>query len=163
MLVSGSAACAAVIPPNYKPVSCRWSCCPACLPHRDRGSITCKIMLASAACWSPGARASDMEANLRVLASCREKQGLQAHNTTGFSSISAMLAPRMFTPRRSEIPEGSRARTFEVVRKRSWHQLIVSGPSAVRGDDEMESTLINMSLDEGNSCENRSPGTSVMF
>ena len=54
-------------------------------------SITRNIKLASSATvyCLPGAKASDIEANLRVLASRMSKQGNQAHSTTSYSNSSS--------------------------------------------------------------------------
>lgn len=56
-------------------------------------SITCNVRLASPAtvyCLL-GARASNIKANLRVLASCRENLGTHADTTTSFSNIIILI------------------------------------------------------------------------
>ncbi|XP_030253204.1 uncharacterized protein LOC115569317 [Sparus aurata] len=109
-------------------------------------SITRHVKLASSATvyCLPGARASDIEANLRVLASRRAKQGTQAHSTTSYSNIVIHAGANNIRQKQSEITKDSLARTFQAARKMCRHRLIVSGPLPQRGNDETYSRLTAM-------------------
>ena len=93
-------------------------------------SIAPRVKLASSATvyCLPGARASDIEANLRVLASCRDKQGTQSHSTTSYSNIVIHACANNNYRKQSEITKDSPAKTFQAARKMCRHQIIVSGP-----------------------------------
>ena len=109
-------------------------------------SITRNVTLAlSETVYSlPGARASDIEANLRVLASRREKQGTQAHSITSYSNIVIHAGAKHVHQKQSEITKDSLARNFKVARKMCRHQVTVSGPFPQRGNDETYSRLTAM-------------------
>uniref|UniRef100_A0A4W6EZL8 SGNH hydrolase-type esterase domain-containing protein n=1 Tax=Lates calcarifer TaxID=8187 RepID=A0A4W6EZL8_LATCA len=109
-------------------------------------SITRNVRLASPAnvyCL-PGARASDIEDNLRVLASRREKQGAQAHCTPSYSNIVIHVGTNNIRMKQSEVTKASLARTFEFARKMCRHRLVVSGLLPMRGNDEVYSRLTSL-------------------
>lgn len=92
-------------------------------------SITCNVKSASSAssapdCCLPGARASYIEANLRVLASHRAKQETQAHSTTRNRNI-ATADTNNVPLKQSKITKDSLARNFQAGRKMCQHQLII--------------------------------------
>lgn len=72
-------------------------------------TIACNIRLTSPAtvfCLSR-ARASDIEANLRVLASVGEKQGNQANTTTSFSNFVTHVGTNNVRMKQSETKKKS--------------------------------------------------------
>ena len=109
-------------------------------------SITGSVKLASstAVYCLPGARASDIEANLRVLLSRRDKQGTQAHSTTSYRNIVICPGANNIHRKQSEITKDSLARTFQAASKTCRHQVIVSGPLPQQGNDETYSRLTAM-------------------
>lgn len=109
-------------------------------------SITRNIRLETPAtvCCLPGARVSDIEANLRVLASGRKRQGSQPQSTTTYRNIVIHAGTNNVRLRQSEITKASMVRTLNYARKMCRHRLIVSGPLPVRGSDEMYSRLTAM-------------------
>ena len=109
-------------------------------------SITRNIRLATPAdvyCL-PGARASDVESNLRVLASHMEKQGTKAQHITKYRNIAIHVGTNNARLRQSEITKASIVSLLDCARKMGWHRVIVSGPLPVRGNDEMYSRLSAM-------------------
>uniref|UniRef100_A0A667ZVX6 SGNH hydrolase-type esterase domain-containing protein n=1 Tax=Myripristis murdjan TaxID=586833 RepID=A0A667ZVX6_9TELE len=106
-------------------------------------SITRNVRLASPAVVHclPGARVSDIEDNLRVLAASRKKQGTQAHYTSSYKNIVIHVGTNNARMKQSAITKASLVRTLELARKMCRHRLVVSGPLPVRGNDEMYSRL----------------------
>lgn len=92
----------------------------------------------------PGARASDIEANLRVLTSHRKGEFPQTHTRTTYKQIVIHVGTNNVRMRQSEVTKDSLARTLELGNKMSRHRLIVSGPLPVRGSDEQYSRLVSM-------------------
>ncbi len=110
-------------------------------------SITRNIRLATPAtvCCLPRARASNIEANLRVLTSRREKQGSPAHSTTtSFSNIVVHVGTNNVCMKQPEITKESFSWTLELARKMNRHRLIISGPLPAWGNDEMYSRLTSL-------------------
>ena len=83
-------------------------------------SITCNLKLHHQPLL-PGARVSDIEANLGVLPSGREKQGTQVHSTTSYSNIVIHASATNIRQKQSEIAKDSQARTFQASRNMCQH------------------------------------------
>lgn len=98
-------------------------------------SITRNIRLALPATvyCLPGARVSNIEANLWVLASRRENQGTQAHTTVSFSDIVIQVVTNHYN--KDEAVRHHKKTPNQdvwVSQKDDRHLLIVSGPLPVR-------------------------------
>jgi len=94
----------------------------------------------------PGARAPDIEANLRVLA-CDQTYGvkLDAPNTdTSFDSIVVHVGTNDTRTRQTEVTKSNIARLCDVARKMCRHRLILSGPLPDKGNDERYSRLLSL-------------------
>ena len=63
-------------------------------------------------------------------ASCKEKQGTQAHSIISYSYIVIHAGAKNIHQKHSEITKDSLARTFQAARKMGRHRFIFSGPSA---------------------------------
>lgn len=110
-------------------------------------SITRGIRLATPATVTclPGARAPDIEANLRVLANNRRSHKGKAHNKhTSFDNIVIHVGTNDVRMRQSEVTKSNIARTCDLARKMCRHRLIISGPLPVRGNDERYSRLVSL-------------------
>lgn len=92
----------------------------------------------------PGARAADIEANLRVLSSHRKGEFSQTHTGNTYKQIVIHVGTNNVRMRQSEVTKDSLARTLELGNTMSRHRLIVSGPLPVRGSDEQYSRLVSM-------------------
>ena len=115
-------------------------------------SITRNVRLQSPAevfCL-PGARATDIEANLRVLASNRfSHKGKKEANgpPSQYSNIIVHVGANDIRMRQSEVTKLNIARTCDLARKMCRHRLIVSGPLPfARGNDESYSRLVSLNL-----------------
>lgn len=114
-------------------------------------SITRNIRLAQPATVHcvPGARATDIEANLRVLASTRAKakataKAHGAHTDDRYENIVIHVGTNDVRLRQSEVTKVNIARACDLARKMSRHRVIVSGPLPVRGTDEIYSRLVSL-------------------
>ncbi|XP_061918080.1 uncharacterized protein LOC133659339 [Entelurus aequoreus] len=110
-------------------------------------SITRNIKLSKPATVKciPGARAPDIEANLRELTRNRpSKHVRQANRTTNYANIVVHVGSNDTRMRQSEITKRNIARTCDLARKMSRHRVIVSGPLPARGNDERYSRLVSL-------------------
>ena len=97
----------------------------------------------------PGARATDIEANLRVLASTRAKANAQAkahgaRTDDRYENIVIHVGTNDVRLRQSEVTKVNIARACDLAQKMSRHRVIVSGPLPARGTDEIYSRLVSL-------------------
>ena len=112
-------------------------------------SVTRKVSLHSPAkvICLPGARAPDIEANLRVLACGQTTYGvrLDAPNTdTSFDNIVVHVGTNDARMRQTEVTKSNIVRLCDFARKMCRHRLILSGPLPDKGNDERYSRLMSL-------------------
>ena len=101
----------------------------------------------------PGARALDIEANLRVLATKRSHKDEAQNIHVTYDSIVVHVGTNDVRMRQSEVTKSNIARTCDLARKMSRHPLIVSGPLPARGNDDIYSRLVSLNRWLATFCE----------